>query len=181
LDVKQDILFEMIDKVTSVLPEIKNGSHPKVYAEMMTIQLSEMVEKNSSNLPADVTAELDILRRELKSLKNEMSQLSRADQSSSTQKVKVNNKTFTFKVDRTKILTIMEETVVDSQRSREYLEALKSAWNEILDNITAQDRALLMGSEPVLANSENAILAFDAAFNAEQAMKRNDLNDIFGN
>ncbi|MDX5028780.1 DNA polymerase III subunit gamma/tau, partial [Streptococcus suis] len=77
----------------------------------------------------DVTAELDSLRRELKSLKNEMSQLSRADQSSSTQKVKVNNKTFTFKVDRTKILTIMEETVVDSQRSREYLEALKSAWN----------------------------------------------------
>ncbi|EAO61363.1 DNA polymerase III gamma/tau subunits, partial [Streptococcus agalactiae 18RS21] len=66
----------------------------------------------------DVTAELDSLRRELKSLKNEMSQLSRADQSSSTQKVKVNNKTFTFKVDRTKILTIMEETVVDSQRSR---------------------------------------------------------------
>ncbi|MCC9724955.1 DNA polymerase III subunit gamma/tau, partial [Streptococcus agalactiae] len=172
---------EMIDKVTSVLPEIKNGSHPKVYAEMMTIQLSEMVEKNSSNIPADVTAELDSLRRELKSLKNEMSQLSRADQSSSTQKVKVNNKTFTFKVDRTKILTIMEETVVDSQRSREYLEALKSAWNEILDNITAQDRALLMGSEPVLANSENAILAFDAAFNAEQAMKRTDLNDIFGN
>ncbi|MDE7493273.1 DNA polymerase III subunit gamma/tau, partial [Streptococcus agalactiae] len=171
---------EMIDKVTSVLPEIKNGSHPKVYAEMMTIQLSEMVEKNSSNIPADVTAELDSLRRELKSLKNEMSQLSRADQSSSTQKVKVNNKTFTFKVDRTKILTIMEETVVDSQRSREYLEALKSAWNEILDNITAQDRALLMGSEPVLANSENAILAFDAAFNAEQAMKRTDLNDIFG-
>ncbi|MDE7499354.1 DNA polymerase III subunit gamma/tau, partial [Streptococcus agalactiae] len=164
--------------VTSVLPEIKNGSHPKVYAEMMTIQLSEMVEKNSSNIPADVTAELDSLRRELKSLKNEMSQLSRADQSSSTQKVKVNNKTFTFKVDRTKILTIMEETVVDSQRSREYLEALKSAWNEILDNITAQDRALLMGSEPVLANSENAILAFDAAFNAEQAMKRTDLNDI---
>lgn len=181
LNVKQDILFEMIDKVTSVLPEIKNGSHPKVYAEMMTIQLSEMVEKNSSNIPADVTAELDSLRRELKSLKNEMSQLSRADQSSSTQKVKVNNKTFTFKVDRTKILTIMEETVVDSQRSREYLEALKSAWNEILDNITAQDRALLMGSEPVLANSENAILAFDAAFNAEQAMKRTDLNDIFGN
>ena len=32
-----------------------------------------------------------------------------------------------------------------------------------------------------LANSENAILAFDAAFNAEQAMKRTDLNDMFGN
>lgn len=80
-----------------------------------------------------------------------------------------------------KILTIMEETIVDSQKSREYLEALKGAWNEILDSISAQDRALLLGSEPVLANSENAILAFDAAFNAEQAMKRTDLNDMFGN
>ena len=39
----------------------------------------------------------------------------------------------------------------------------------------------MLGSEPVLANSENAILAFDAAFNAEQAMKRSDLNDVFGN
>lgn len=38
-----------------------------------------------------------------------------------------------------------------------------------------------MGSEPVLANSENAILAFDAAFNAEQAMKRENLNAMFGN
>ena len=75
----------------------------------------------------------------------------------------------------------MEETIVDSQKSREYLEALKGAWNEILDSISAQDRALLLGSEPVLANSENAILAFDAAFNAEQAMKRTDLNDMFGN
>ena len=48
----------------------------------------------------------------------------------------------------------MEETIVDSQKSREYLEALKGAWNEILDSISAQDRALLLGSEPVLANSK---------------------------
>lgn len=78
-------------------------------------------------------------------------------------------------------MTIMQETVVDSQKSRQYLDALKSSWNVILDNISVQDRALLLGSEPVLANSENAILAFDAAFNAEQVMKRSNLNDIFGN
>ena len=33
----------------------------------------------------------------------------------------------------------------------------------------------------MLANSENAILAFEAAFNAEQVMKRSDLNNMFGN
>lgn len=75
----------------------------------------------------------------------------------------------------------MEETVQDSEQSRQYLESLKSVWNEILDSISPQDRALLLGSEPVLANSENAILAFEAAFNAEQAMNRQDLNAVFGN
>ena len=61
------------------------------------------------------------------------------------------------------------------------MDALKSRWSESLDSISPQDRALLTGSEPVHANQEHAILAFTAAFNAEQVMKRSDLNAIFGN
>ena len=50
-----------------------------------------------------------------------------------------------FKVDRDKIMMIMQETVEDSEQSRQYLEALKASWNEILDSITPQYRALLLG------------------------------------
>ena len=179
---KQNRIFTMIDLVTKALPEIKNGVQPKIYAEMLTIQLSE-VEKETlaTKVPEGLSDELAKLKSDIKDLKEE---LSKRDNSALSQKtVSRKNLTtgFKFKVDRMKILNIMEETIVDSQKSREYLEALKGAWNEILDSISAQDRALLLGSEPVLANSENAILAFDAAFNAEQAMKRTDLNDMFGN
>lgn len=180
LSVSQGKLFQMIDKVTTVLPEIKNGSQPKIYAEMLTIQLAEMSDTVSHELPDNIAQEIAALKQEIKDLKQALTKVSNDLANNQTKVVKTKSQV-KFKVDRVKILTIMEETVVDSQRSREYLDALKGAWNEILDSISAQDRALLLGSEPVLANSENAILAFDAAFNAEQAMKRTDLNAMFGN
>ena len=180
LTLSQETIFQMIDVVTKSLPEIKNGTHPKIYAEMMTIRLSENNQKVHSvqDLPDNVAQEIEALKSEIKELKKSLQSLEKGKPFKVT---KVQKTSFRYKVDKDKVMTIMRETVAESQKSREYLEALKGSWNEILDSISPQDRALLMGSEPVLANSENAILAFDAAFNAEQAMKRSDLNAMFGN
>lgn len=181
LSLSIDRIFQMITVVTSYLPEIKKGTHPRIYAEMMTIQLAQKEQiLSQANLSGELISEIETLKNELAQLKQQLSQLqSRPDSLARSDKTK--SKTTSYRVDRVTILKIMEETVRNSQQSRQYLDALKNAWNEILDNISAQDRALLMGSEPVLANSENAILAFEAAFNAEQVMSRNNLNDMFGN
>ncbi|HEL1351523.1 TPA: DNA polymerase III subunit gamma/tau [Streptococcus equi subsp. zooepidemicus] len=183
LAVSFDQLFTMIATVTKHLPEIKKGTHPRIYAEMMTIQLAEQGQAADTAIPSSLLADVDCLKHEISQLRETISQLQaqKVLTAQATPAHSIKPKAFTYKVDREKILKIMEETVQDSQQSRQYLEALKNAWNEILDSISAQDRALLLGSEPVLANSENAILAFEAAFNAEQAMKRQDLNDMFGN
>ena len=79
-------------------------------------------------------------------MKNHLANLDSSEISPKSTKRPKTNSSYRYKVDRVKILTIMEETIVDSQKSREYLEALKGAWNEILDSISAQDRALLLGS-----------------------------------
>ncbi|HES8772266.1 TPA: DNA polymerase III subunit gamma/tau [Streptococcus pyogenes] len=181
LSLSIDRIFQMITVVTSHLPEIKKGTHPRIYAEMMTIQLAQKEQiLSQANLSGELISEIETLKNELAQLKQQLSQLqSRPDSLARSDKTKP--KTTSYRVDRVTILKIMEETVRNSQQSRQYLDALKNAWNEILDNISAQDRALLMGSEPVLANNENAILAFEAAFNAEQVMSRNNLNDMFGN
>ncbi|HER6764783.1 TPA: DNA polymerase III subunit gamma/tau [Streptococcus pyogenes] len=181
LSLSIDRIFQMITVVTSHLSEIKKGTHPRIYAEMMTIQLAQKEQiLSQANLSGELISEIETLKNELAQLKQQLSQLqSRPDSLARSDKTKP--KTASYRVDRVTILKIMEETVRNSQQSRQYLDALKNAWNEILDNISAQDRALLMGSEPVLANSENAILAFEAAFNAEQVMSRNNLNDMFGN
>ncbi|PNY20849.1 DNA polymerase III subunit tau [Streptococcus parauberis] len=183
LAVPRETIFQMIAIITKHVPEIKRGSHPRIYAEMMTIELAHISPvQNSASDDNHLSAEINALKMQVDQLKEQLESLSSGEVTPVTTKAKpVSKKTFTYKVDRQKILTIMEETVQDSEQSRQYLDSLKSVWNEILDSISPQDRALLLGSEPVLANSENAILAFEAAFNAEQAMNRTDLNDMFGN
>ena len=178
LSLEQDRLFQLIDLVTSALPEIKTGTHPKIYAEMLTIKLSETHTQASQEIPGNLQEELDSLRREVEGLRKALKEGKVQGEVAPTRKVKP---AYQYKVDREKILTIMRETMENPQKSRQCLDALKTTWPEILDSISPQNRALLNGSEPVLANQENAILAFNAAFNAEQVMKRSDLNDMFGN
>ncbi|MBS4990599.1 DNA polymerase III subunit gamma/tau [Streptococcus thermophilus] len=178
LSLEQDRLFQLIDLVTSALPEIKTGTHPKIYAEMLTIKLTETSAQVRQDIPANLQEELDSLRREVDSLRKALKEGPSQGKVAPTRKSKAS---YQYKVDREKILTIMRETMENPQRSRQCLDALKATWPEILDSISPQNRALLNGSEPVLANQENAILAFNAAFNAELVMKRSDLNDMFGN
>lgn len=178
LSLEQDRLFQLIDLVTSALPEIKTGTHPKIYAEMLTIKLSETHIQVSQEIPENLQEELDSLRHEVEGLRKSLKEGKVQGDALPTRKVKP---AYQYKVDREKILTIMRETMENPQKSRQCLDALKATWPEILDSISPQNRALLNGSEPVLANQENAILAFNAAFNAEQVMKRSDLNDMFGN
>ena len=180
LSLGQDRLFQMIDTVTTALPQIKTGTHPKIYAEMLTIKLSEAHAQVTQEIPENLQEELDRLRHEVGELRKALKEGQSQGQglAAPTRKVKP---TYQYKVDSEKILTIMRETMENPQKSRQCLDALKATWSEILDSISPQYRALLNGSEPVLANQENAILAFNAAFNAEQVMKRSDLNAIFGN
>ena len=178
LSLEQDRLFQLIDLVTSALPEIKTGTHPKIYAEMLTIKLTETSSQVRQDIPANLQEELDSLRREVDSLHKALKEGPAQGKVAPTRKSRTS---YQHKVDREKILTIMRETMENPQKSRQCLDALKATWPEILDSISPQNRALLNGSEPVLANQENAILAFNAAFNAELVMKRSDLNDMFGN
>lgn len=180
LSLGQEHLFQMIDTVTTALPQIKTGTHPKIYAEMLTIKLSETHAQVTQEIPENLQEELDRLRHEVEELRKALKEGQSQGQglAAPTRKAKL---TYQYKVDSEKILTIMRETMENPQKSRQCLDALKATWSEILDSISPQYRALLNGSEPVLANQENAILAFNAAFNAEQVMKRSDLNAIFGN
>ena len=145
---------------------------------MLTIKLSETHSQMSQEIPGNLQEELDSLRREVEGLRKALKEGKIQGEGVPTRKAKP---AYQYKVDREKILTIMRETMENPQKSRQCLDALKATWSEILDSISPQNRALLNGSEPVLANQENAILAFNAAFNAEQVMKRSDLNDMFGN
>ena len=180
LNTPQDTLFAMIDIATKSLADIKNSLQPKIYTEMMTIRLAE--EKASlDQIPDNLAEELSNLKQEIQELKQQLANVGSQPAPVAKKSEARPQKAKTYRVDRNKVNAILEEAVENPELARSNLTKLQNAWGEIIESLAGADKALLIGSQPVAANENHAILAFESHFNAEQTMKRENLNTMFGN
>ena len=185
LTIPQVTLFAWIDLATRSLADIKNSLQPKIYTEMMTIRLAEYKGEGSSAsqtaLPADFLAQMDQLKREVELLKSQLAQVGSGAPVAKSVPARPQKSSKGYRVDRNKVQAILQEAVENPDLARNNLIRLQNAWGEIIESLAGADKALLVGSQPVAANERHAILAFESAFNAEQTMKRDNLNTMFGN
>lgn len=185
LAIPQATLFAWIDLATRSLADIKNSLQPKIYTEMMTIRLAEYKGEGSSAsqtaLPADFLAQMDQLKREVELLKSQLAQVGSGAPVAKSAPARPQKSSKGYRVDRNKLQAILQEAVENPDLARNNLIRLQNAWGEIIESLAGADKALLVGSQPVAANERHAILAFESAFNAEQTMKRDNLNTMFGN
>lgn len=180
LKTPQETLFAMIEIATKSLADIKNSLQPKIYTEMMTIRLAE--EKASSDqIPDNLVEELSNLKQEIQELKQQLANVGSQPAPAAKKSEARPQKAKTYRVDRNKVNAILEEAVENPDLARSNLTKLQNAWGEIIESLAGADKALLIGSQPVAANENHAILAFESHFNAEQTMKRENLNTMFGN
>ena len=185
LAIPQATLFAWIDLATRSLADIKNSLQPKIYTEMMTIRLAEYKGGGSSAsqtaFPEDFLAQMDQLKREVELLKSQLAQVGSGAPVAKSAPARPQKSSKGYRVDRNKVQAILQEAVENPDLARNNLIRLQNAWGEIIESLAGADKALLVGSQPVAANERHAILAFESAFNAEQTMKRDNLNTMFGN
>ena len=185
LAIPQATLFAWIDLATRSLADIKNSLQPKIYTEMMTIRLAEYKGGGSSAsqtaFPEDFLAQMDQLKREVELLKSQLAQVGSGAPVAKSAPARPQKSNMGYRVDRNKVQAILQEAVENPDLARNNLIRLQNAWGEIIESLAGADKALLVGSQPVAANERHAILAFESAFNAEQTMKRDNLNTMFGN
>ena len=177
--ISHDILFEMIALATKSLADIKVSLQPKIYAEMMTIRLGEI--QSEPVLPIAVEGEIAALKQEVACLKQELANIGAGSQQISPVPSRPTATKSVYRVDRNKVQAILQEAVDNPDLARQNLIRLQNAWKEIIESLAGPDKALLVGSQPVAANENHAILAFESSFNAGQTMKRENLNTMFGN
>ncbi|MFH0358453.1 DNA polymerase III subunit gamma/tau [Streptococcus sp. A27] len=182
LALPQARIFAMIEQVTKGLSDIKTSPQPKIYAEMMTIRLAEDGSSFGAmaELPDDLVQQLTKLQQQVADLQQQLANLS----SQPVQVKPVSRKPQApkkYKLDTSKVHAILQEAMENPAQARENLTRLQNAWGEIIESLSGADRALLVGSQPVAANENHAILAFESPLNAEQTMKRDNLNTMFGN
>lgn len=175
-------IFAMIERVTSGLQDIKASPQPKIYAEMMTIRLADAPESSSSSasIPANLLAEMAQLKSQITLLQEQVAKgiakpVETKVVSGKPQQAK------RYRLDTNRVHSILQEAMENPNQARENLTRLQNAWSEVIESLSGADKALLSGSQPVAANENHAILAFDSPFNAEQTMKRENLNLMFGN
>ncbi len=182
LALDQARIFTMIELVTKGLADIKSSPQPKIYAEMMTIRLAESGSTSGAiaELPADLFSQISKLQEQVADLQKQLSQLSSQPSAIKpvSRKPQVPKK---YRLDTSKVHAILQEAMENPTQARENLTRLQNAWGEIIESLSGADRALLVGSQPVAANENHAILAFESPLNAEQTMKRDNLNTMFGN
>lgn len=185
LSADQARLFALIDQATTSLADIKNSLQPRIYTQMMTIKLAEMTGQTATSatveVPSNVLAQLEELKKEVAQLKQEVAQAGDNLSSSKPPVTRPTKSNKAYRVDRNKVNAILQEAVENPELARTNLIRLQNAWGEIIESLGGADKALLIGSQPVAANENHAILAFESAFNAEQTMKRDNLNTMFGN
>ena len=178
-------LFALIDQATTSLADIKNSLQPRIYTEMMTIKLAESTGQASNSvaveLPSNVLAQLEDLKKEIAQLKQQLAQSGSSLPASKPAVTRPTKSNKGYRADRNKVNAILQEAVEKPELARTNLIRLQNAWGEIIESLAGADKALLIGSQPVAANENHAILAFESAFNAEQTMKRDNLNTMFGN
>ena len=185
LEADQARLFALIDQATTSLADIKNSLQPRIYTEMMTIKLAEstgQVSKSAAvEVPSNVLAQLEDLKKEVAQLKQQLAQSGSSLPASKPAVTRPTKSSKGYRADRNKVNAILQEAVENPELARTNLIRLQNAWGEIIESLAGADKALLIGSQPVAANENHAILAFESAFNAEQTMKRDNLNTMFGN
>ena len=179
LSISQNSLFEMIALATKSLADMKASLQPKIYAEMMTIRLGEI--KSEPVLPIAVEGEIAALKQEVACLKQELANIGAGSQQISPVPSRPTATKSVYRVDRNKVQAILKEAVENPDLARQNLIRLQNAWQEVIESLAGPDKALLVGSQPVAANENHAILAFESSFNAGQTMKRDNLNTMFGN
>ena len=185
LEADQARLFALIDQATTSLADIKNSLQPRIYTEMMTIKLAESTGQVSNSaaveVPSNVLAQLEDLKKEVAQLKQQLAQSGSSLPASKPAVARPTKSSKGYRADRNKVNAILQEAVENPELARTNLIRLQNAWGEIIESLAGADKALLIGSQPVAANENHAILAFESAFNAEQTMKRDNLNTMFGN
>lgn len=185
LEADQARLFAQIDQATTSLADIKNSLQPRIYTEMMTIKLAESTGQATNSVavevPSNVLAQLEDLKKEVAQLKQQLAQSGSGLPASKPTVTRPTKSSKGYRADRNKVNAILQEAVENPELARTNLIRLQNAWGEIIESLAGADKALLIGSQPVAANENHAILAFESAFNAEQTMKRDNLNTMFGN
>ncbi|KRM11004.1 DNA polymerase III subunit gamma/tau [Paucilactobacillus suebicus] len=176
-----DVIYAMINQLNEIQQEMRFTTHPDVYLEVLTVKLSQLKAKSVStpvNTETRVSTDDDTvasLERQINSLKQTVTQLQQGQVQQPVQQPNRSStrkpKTTQIKVNLSKVYPVLEAATKDD------LISLRNLWEDMMNMLTVQQRALLHVSQPVAASADGVIVAFEYGLLYQKAVDDQTLED----
>ncbi|MGO2083341.1 DNA polymerase III subunit gamma/tau [Vagococcus sp.] len=177
-------LYDWIAEFNQTLKEIKFSDQPTIYLEVLTIKLAKRTvtfdqqdgvsAERSNGLIAELHAKIETLEKIVGQLQRQI-QEDGLSVVSKKEKKATNKKTIkpsSFRVPTEAVFEVLESA------TKEHLEQVQGAWEELVSMLTVTQRALLKASEPVAASEKGLILAFDYEILCQKVNQDSELQSV---
>lgn len=180
---KED-LYKWIGEFNQTLKEIKFSDQPTIYLEVLTIKLAkpDITVKSQLNTASEIpSGRVEELQVKIETLEKMVHQLQQQIQEVGSSSVaKKEKKVSSKKVTKPSSFRVPTEAVFEVLQSatKEHLERVQGAWEELVSMLTVTQRALLKASEPVAASQKGLILAFDYEILCQKVNQDSELQSV---
>lgn len=174
-------IYQWIEQLSQTQNDIRLTTNPKIYLEVAMVKLSSgpvqsgsIVTSNSEVVDQQELQQLKIavqqLQKELKGLKENGVKV--ANGTSQEVPVAKRNKTTatTFRLPRERVFEVLRSA------TRENLEQVKMAWEELLTHLSVTHKAMLRSSQPKAASPNGLVIAFDYEIICQRAANDEELS-----
>lgn len=161
--VAAQLIYQLIDILSSTQQEIRLTNHPNIYLEVATVKLAKL---NGSPVMSQAHPEETVLTNEvLMALQNQVNELSqeltRLKKEGLVQAEVTPNapkpapKPSTFRLPTEQVYQVLRDA------TRTQLTRIADTWVDLLQLLTVTQRAMLKASKPVAASDQGLVIAFD--------------------
>lgn len=174
-------LYQIIDTLNDMQQQLRFTNHPDIYLEVLSVKLTQpQADVSQSVAPTAQSTvtddEVQQLRQQVQQLQEQIKTLTatKPQTKQPTQRpVKVAHQAVHANV--AAIYPILDHATKDN------LIALKQVWDELLNMLEIQYRALMLASKPVAASPEGVVVSFENEFLLERANANSEMIDALEN
>lgn len=174
-EIPAEILYEYIRLLNETQNDVRFTNNPNIYLEVVTVKLATLKPQGTSavietvsetNSPTSSVStisneEISQLQQQISQLQEELQQLkdngniSAAPAKPTAIAKSDNRKVAAFRVPKEQVFQILKEA------TKENLTQLRHVWDDLLNMLPVQQKAMLKASEPIAAGPKKFLLAFD--------------------
>ncbi|KRK40044.1 DNA polymerase III subunit gamma/tau [Loigolactobacillus bifermentans] len=175
-------LYQIIDTLNDMQQQLRFTNHPDIYLEVLSVKLTQPQAGEVGQAASQATAttasddEVQQLRQQVQQLQAQVKTLSAAEpqpKKAPARPAKVTHKAVHANV--AAIYPILDHATKDN------LVALKQVWDELLNMLETQYRALMLVSKPVAASPDGVVVSFENEFLLERANTNSEMIDALEN